>query len=80
MLPGLLLNRMPVTRLFAQGEGAEHTVAAFAGDGRFFADQAQLIEALLQALTGRETLLIKGSRSQRMERVAAALVDNYRAA
>ena len=77
---GILLNSMPVQRLFAQGEGAEHTVAAFNGDGRFFQNQEQLITALQQALTGRETLLIKGSRSQRMENVVAALVDNFRAA
>jgi UDP-N-acetylmuramoyl-tripeptide--D-alanyl-D-alanine ligase len=30
-------------------------------------------------LTGDETILIKGSRMRRMENVAAALVENFRA-
>lgn len=29
---------------------------------------------------GREIILVKGSRSQKMENVVAALVDNFRAA
>jgi len=37
-----------------------------------------LIDTLKQELKGSETLLIKGSRAQRMENVAAALVDNFR--
>ena len=37
-----------------------------------------LIAELKQELKGDETILIKGSRAQRMESVASALVENFR--
>lgn len=76
---GDLIKAKPVQRLFATGELAKHTVDAFGVGGQFFNTQEQLILALNQALTGRETVLVKGSRSQKMENVVASLVDNFRA-
>jgi UDP-N-acetylmuramoyl-tripeptide--D-alanyl-D-alanine ligase len=77
---GELIKSMPVSRLFATGELARQTVAAFGHGGVFFDSQDQLLAALQQAITGKETLLVKGSRAQKMENIAAALVDNFRAA
>lgn len=77
---GELIKSMPVRRLFATGELAKQTVDAFGVGAQFFESQGQLIAALEQALTGKETLLVKGSRSQKMENVVAAIVDNFRAA
>ena len=77
---GHTLKQMPVKRLFATGELARHTVTAFGEGAEFFETQEQLISALNQALSGTETLLVKGSRSQKMENVVASLVDNFRAA
>jgi UDP-N-acetylmuramoyl-tripeptide--D-alanyl-D-alanine ligase len=77
---GKMIKSTPVQRLFAVGLNAKQTVAAFGANGEFFESQEQLIDALNQAITGKETLLIKGSRSQKMENVVAALVDNFRAA
>ena len=77
---GESLKTYPVQQLFAVGELARHTVQAFGQGARFFETQQQLITALEEGLTGRETLLVKGSRSQKMEQVVAAMVDNYRAA
>lgn len=77
---GESLKTYPVQQLFAVGELARHTVQAFGEGARFFETQQQLITALEEGLTGRETLLVKGSRSQKMEQVVAAMVDNYRAA
>jgi UDP-N-acetylmuramoyl-tripeptide--D-alanyl-D-alanine ligase len=77
---GTLIKSMPVQRLFAVGELAKQTVAAFGTGGQFFDSQEQLIDALNQAITGKETLLVKGSRAQKMENVVAAMVDNFRAA
>jgi UDP-N-acetylmuramoyl-tripeptide--D-alanyl-D-alanine ligase len=77
---GAMIKAMPVERLFATGELARNTVAAFGENGQFFDQQVDLINALEQAITGKEIILIKGSRSQKMENVAAALVDNFRAA
>lgn len=77
---GELIKARPVQRLFATGELARQTVAAFGAGGQFFDSQEQLIAALNQAITGKETLLVKGSRLQKMENVVAAMVDNFRAA
>ena len=75
---GYLLKQKGVTRLFAVGADAKHTVQAFGEGATFFGQQEDLIATLQKLLQGGETVLIKGSRSQRMENVAAALVDNFR--
>ena len=77
---GEMIKSSSVKKLFAVGEMAKQTVIAFGQGGQFFHSQAQLITALTENITGRETLLVKGSRSQKMENVVAALVDDFRAA
>lgn len=61
-----------VAALYAVGPLMVHAVAAFGADGRHFADQAGLIEAL-RSEQGDTTILIKGSRSAAMDKVVAAL-------
>ncbi|MNZ41834.1 UDP-N-acetylmuramoyl-tripeptide--D-alanyl-D-alanine ligase [compost metagenome] len=61
-----------VSALYAVGPLMAHAVQAFGAEGRHFADQASLI----QALSGEQsttTILIKGSRSAAMDKVVAAL-------
>ena len=58
-----------VTRLLALGEAAAHAAQAFGEGGVHFSD----VNALLAAVDGR-TVLVKGSRFMRMERVVAALL------
>ncbi len=65
-----------VQKLFATGELAKHTTEAFGANGRYFDTQEQLIDSLSQAVTGREIILVKGSRAQKMENVVAALVGD----
>jgi UDP-N-acetylmuramoyl-tripeptide--D-alanyl-D-alanine ligase len=77
---GEMIKSMPVERLFAVGLEAKQAVEAFGSNGQFYDSQEQLLNELNQILTGKETLLVKGSRSQKMENVVAALVDNFRAA
>jgi UDP-N-acetylmuramoyl-tripeptide--D-alanyl-D-alanine ligase len=57
-----------VSRLLALGEATRDTVAAFGEGGRHFAS----VEELVAALRG-QTILVKGSRFMKMERVVAAL-------
>lgn len=67
-----------VIRLMAIGTDSKKTAQAFGGGGTFFETQQDLIDALKEELQGDETILIKGSRAQHMENVAAALVENFR--
>jgi UDP-N-acetylmuramoyl-tripeptide--D-alanyl-D-alanine ligase len=75
---GELIKSKGVVRLLAIGPDAENSVRAFGKGATFFNSQEALISALKAEITGVETVLIKGSRTQRMENVAAALVENYR--
>lgn len=75
---GELIKGFGVKRLFAVGENARYSVESFGAEAEFFPTQEALIARLQSQLTGSETLLIKGSRAQRMENVAASLIDNFR--
>ncbi len=72
---GQLIKSMGVVRLAAIGLDAESTVKAFGKGAVFFTSQEDLIDSLNQQLTGKEVLLIKGSRAQRMEKVTKALIE-----
>ncbi|WP_339486476.1 UDP-N-acetylmuramoyl-tripeptide--D-alanyl-D-alanine ligase [Pseudomonas sp. EL_65y_Pfl2_R95] len=61
-----------VDALYAVGPLMAYAVEDFATNGRHFADQTSLIQAL-QAESSDSTILIKGSRSAAMENIVAAL-------
>jgi len=61
-----------VERLYCLGTLSAAAAAAF-GNARCFADADQLVEALAADLEPGVTILVKGSRSSRMERVTSAL-------
>jgi len=75
---GKLIKAKGIKRLLATGELARHTVEAFGERGTFFETRQALVDALTHELTGRESLLVKGSRAQRMEQVVGAIVENFR--
>ncbi len=75
---GELISSKGVVRLLALGPDAKNTVRVFGKGATFFDSQDELIGTLKKELKGDETILIKGSRTQRMENVAAALVENFR--
>jgi len=75
---GELIKSMNVVRLLTIGSDAESTSTIFGNGATFFNTQAQLIAYLEQQLKGNETVLIKGSRSQKMENIVAALVTDFR--
>jgi len=66
-------RRAGINRLFALGEMSAHTVRAFGADARQFTQTADLIATITPLLTPDTTLLVKGSRFMRMERVVEAV-------
>lgn len=63
-----------IRQLFATGELSKHTVSAFGDGARWFGSVEQLVVELQSALTPGSTVLVKGSRSAKMERVVQALL------
>ena len=66
------INR--IDRLFATGKLSALAVEAFGSGGEWFADTETLSRAVNAALTREVCVLVKGSRSARLERVVEALV------
>jgi len=62
-----------IGRVLALGESTAHTVAAFGEGARHFATLDDLAAALERVRGEGATVLVKGSRFMRMERVVAAL-------
>ncbi len=71
---GEMARQAGVNRLYAVGELSEHTARAFGEGGVHFRDQATLIEALRAELKPTVCMLVKGSRSAKMENVVQALL------
>ena len=62
-----------VDRLLAVGDLATHAVAAFGPGGKHYPDQISLVRELNAALGRGMTVLVKGSRFMKMERVVERL-------
>ncbi|MDM7322101.1 MAG: UDP-N-acetylmuramoyl-tripeptide--D-alanyl-D-alanine ligase [Gammaproteobacteria bacterium] len=72
---GRLARMLGVARLFAVGPLALHAAQAFGPGAEHFTTIETLIAALDEALRPKVHVLIKGSRSSRMERVVQALEE-----
>ena len=72
---GRLARELGVTRLFTVGGLAAHAAEAFGPGAQHFTDIDTLVAALDEALRPGIHVLIKGSRSSRMERVTKALEE-----
>jgi len=70
---GEFARQSGVSRLFAVGDDARHAVEAFGAGATWFAGVEDLISALRTELAPDVTVLVKGSRANRLERVAGAL-------
>jgi len=65
-----------IDRLFATGKLSALAVEAFGSGGEWFADTEALSRAVNAELTREVCVLVKGSRSNRLERVVEALVGS----
>ncbi|MGQ0384928.1 MAG: UDP-N-acetylmuramoyl-tripeptide--D-alanyl-D-alanine ligase [Gammaproteobacteria bacterium] len=63
-----------ITRLFAIGEASRHAVASFGARGVWYDDAARLAGEVADGLDAGVTVLVKGSRTNRLERVVERLV------
>jgi UDP-N-acetylmuramoyl-tripeptide--D-alanyl-D-alanine ligase len=70
---GEFARRAGIDRLFALGELTVQTVRNFGDGATHYSDIDELIADLNSELTGSATVLVKGSRFMRMERVVKAL-------
>jgi len=70
---GRQAKTMGVTRLFAVGPNADRAVESFGEGALYCQEQDEVIERIRQQINENVVLLIKGSRSQHMERVVEAL-------
>ena len=73
---GRYASERRIGALYAVGEQTVHAVAGFGPGARHFATIEELIRAVQAASRRDATLLVKGSRFMRMERVVAALTGN----
>ncbi len=65
-----------IEAFYALGEATAHSIAAYgggAGEGRHFKDIDTLNAAVLARMADRASVLVKGSRSMKMERVVQAI-------
>jgi UDP-N-acetylmuramoyl-tripeptide--D-alanyl-D-alanine ligase len=70
---GAYARAQGIARLFATGQLASHAVEAFGPGGEWFPDVEALTRRLAAELAPGSTVLIKGSRVNRLERVVEAL-------
>ena len=64
-----------IERLLTVGEFSGHAGRSFSGEHRHYADQAALADDVMKDLSQEDSVLVKGSRSARMETVVERLRD-----
>ncbi|MEW5838657.1 MAG: UDP-N-acetylmuramoyl-tripeptide--D-alanyl-D-alanine ligase [Pseudomonadota bacterium] len=72
---GTLAREMGISRLWTVGALAQRAAQAFGAGAQAFATQDELVQAVMPQLQQGVQVLIKGSRSSRMEQVVQALVQ-----
>jgi UDP-N-acetylmuramoyl-tripeptide--D-alanyl-D-alanine ligase len=73
---GLLARSLGIERLYAVGELTPGAVEAFGKGAQHFSSHEALIENLRSCLHADMTVLVKGSRLMKMERVVAGIVEH----
>jgi UDP-N-acetylmuramoyl-tripeptide--D-alanyl-D-alanine ligase len=73
---GAQAKKFGINALYAVGDMSRHAIAPFGDNAQHFNLQTDLIDCLQDDLTEHVTLLVKGSRAMRMEKVVSALRDS----
>lgn len=73
---GQLAKELNIDEVYTCGDLSKETAKAFGTNAKHYPNHQELILALKPHLREKVTILIKGSRSAQMEKVAAALLDN----
>ncbi|MDH3354683.1 MAG: UDP-N-acetylmuramoyl-tripeptide--D-alanyl-D-alanine ligase [Chromatiales bacterium] len=72
---GTAAKEFNIDQLFASGSLSQLAAKSFGEAGHFYQQQDKLIDALRPLMKSNTTLLVKGSRSSHMDRVADALCE-----
>lgn len=64
-----------ISQLFAVGKWSEQAVMAFGKGAKWYPSQEALVEALKDHMTADTVILVKGSRSSRMEGITQAIIQ-----
>lgn len=73
---GQTIREAGIDYLFTYGELSQHTAHAFGEGAYHFNEQEKLVTALKPFLFNTTTILVKGSRSMKMEKVVNGLIVN----
>jgi UDP-N-acetylmuramoyl-tripeptide--D-alanyl-D-alanine ligase len=73
---GQLAKELNIEEVYTCGDLSKETAEAFGAAAKHFPNHQELILALKAKLQSDVTILIKGSRSAQMEKVAAALKES----
>lgn len=71
---GIMLKELGIHHLFTYGELSTETQRAFGENAHHFTNQNELIHSLKSYLKNNITLLIKGSRSMKMEKIVESFI------
>ncbi len=71
---GLLAKQLGINKLYAWGKLSQVAAKAFGEGAYYFEDKTKLSDAVRGVLNADVTVLVKGSRSAKMEQVVAALL------
>ncbi len=74
---GTFAREAGIEKIFALGDLSRETAAAFGAGAEHFSTADELASSLRQLLGSQSTVLVKGSRFMKMERVVDKLVPNY---
>jgi UDP-N-acetylmuramoyl-tripeptide--D-alanyl-D-alanine ligase len=77
---GVYAKEQAIDKLFTLGVLSQNASEMFNGNGKHFSSLVQLLCQLTQVLDSaneKVTVLVKGSRSARMERVVEGIISHY---